>query len=680
MSGLPFNLHSLLPQRGPIDAFCNASSEPEAFSAAFIWATVFFAVIVFLWVVYQWAAIWKQTRLILDSLADVTPENALDRRERLRRHGGALWLEFDASLVEEPAPLTGALRLHRTVDAAYVFNERTLARQLIQSRLIMATPGLLTAVGLLGAFAGLALGLSGLDLTSGHIEQGISNLIKGISIKFCTSIWGIFCSIIFNVLEKLVEAGVLTRIHQVQLRVDGLFPRFIPETILARLQASSGESEKILRGLAGAIAGEIHTALAQTSQLTSSAIGEAMKPAMETFARATQQMTADLTLGSTQGMSEGIAVASRRMEETFERIGDRYNHQFTESSQRLTAAFERLQTPIAQLSDALRHRDAMLADAIGRLDAHAGLATTLAGAASTMQSAADSLGMLRNSWELAASRYEAAAAAQEHSAAVNERAALRLESIANDLHEFRQGIEAASRVVGSFGAPMQNLQQVLSSLPEQVRSVESERRDGDAERENIMRQITGDLAETIRRAVEQLSGHAQVAESLRSAAGQMADSTRSLESFSAHIRDAAGKQEKAASAAENAAVSNARAVGALESLPGQMTTASGGLTQAADAIRQTARTAAQGYTQVAEQQHRFVQDLADGLGQFAVKIREVLQVYGEDVQAQTRDRIHEFAEGTTGILNQLANLESELKGDLETVETVASRIREDALR
>jgi ABC-type transporter Mla subunit MlaD len=227
---------------------------------------------------------------------------------------------------------------------------------------------------------------------------------------------------------------------------------------------------------------------------------------------------------------------------------------------------------------------------------------------------------------------------------------------------------------------MQNLQQILASFPEQVRSVESERRDGDAERQNTMRQITGDLAETIRRAVEQLSGHAEVAESLRAAAGQMAESTRSLESFSGQIREASGMQEKAASAAENAAVSNARVAGALGSLPDQMATASGGLTKAAEAIRQTTRSATQGYTQVAEQQHRFVQELADGLGQFAARIREVLQVYGEDVQTQTRDRIREFAEGTTGILNQLANLESELKGDLETVETLAIQIREDALR
>jgi hypothetical protein len=235
MSGLPFNLHSLLPQRGPIDAFCNAASEPEAFSAAFIWGTVFFGGLVFLWVVFQWAAIWKRTGAILDSLNGVSCENAVAERDRLREHGGALWLEFDASLVEEFDPATQSIRLHRTVDAAHVFNERTLARQLIHSRLITATPGLLTAVGILGAFAGLQLGLSGLDLTSGHIEQSIPNLVKSLSIKFSTSIWGIFCSIIFNVLEKLVEAGAWERIHRVQLLIDGLFPRFTPETVLSRL-------------------------------------------------------------------------------------------------------------------------------------------------------------------------------------------------------------------------------------------------------------------------------------------------------------------------------------------------------------------------------------------------------------------------------------------------------------
>ena len=48
--------------------------------------------------------------------------------------------------------------------------------------------------------------------------------------KFSSSIWGIGCSIIFNVLEKLIEGAALSSIRRVQTRIDGLFSRYTPET------------------------------------------------------------------------------------------------------------------------------------------------------------------------------------------------------------------------------------------------------------------------------------------------------------------------------------------------------------------------------------------------------------------------------------------------------------------
>ena len=50
MADSSFNLHSLLPQRGPLEGFQKAASDPAAFSAAFIWGIIFFGAAVFLWV------------------------------------------------------------------------------------------------------------------------------------------------------------------------------------------------------------------------------------------------------------------------------------------------------------------------------------------------------------------------------------------------------------------------------------------------------------------------------------------------------------------------------------------------------------------------------------------------------------------------------------------------------
>ena len=590
-----------------------------------------------------------------------------------------LWQEFDSTFVEDHDLASGRVWLRRTVDAAQIFNERSLARRLIHSRLISATSGLLTALGVLGAFIGLQQGISGLRFVNpqpGEMEASIQMLVNGLTIKFSSSIWGILCSIIFNVLEKLIEGAAWSRIRRVQARIDALFSRYTPETALSRLQISSAESEKILRGLATAIGGQMQQALAQVGEFTSQAIGEAMRPAVETLTDAAKKMTTDLSAGSAEGLAQGIEAAAKSLEQSLNAVGDRYNQQFMELSKRLTVAFEGLQTPVAQLSAALSKQDTALADAVKRLEAHAELAASFTTAATTMQSAAEGLVTLKTSWELSSSRNEAAASAQERAAGSNERVATRLADVSGNLDEFRQIIEAAVRVVGALGAPMQDLQGLLATIPENFRAIEGERREGDAERQNTMRQITTDLAETIRKAAEQLAGHGEVADSLRDAAGLMAESSRSIETFATHIREAAAKQERAALAAESAAHSNEQIAGALEQLPEQIDAASSGLAQAAESVKQTASAAAQDYAEAAKQQNRFVQSLASGLEQFADKIREALNIYGEDVQAQTRDRIQEFTKHTKVILDQLANLESELKGDLETVEAVATKMRD----
>ncbi len=222
MADSSFNLHSLLPQRGPLEAFQNAASDPAAFSAAFIWGIIFFGTAVFLWVLCQWALVWWRTRRILKLLAGVTPENATAQRERLRQHGDVLWQEFDSTFVEDHDLASGRVWLRRTVDAAQIFNERSLARRLIHSRLISATSGLLTALGVLGAFIGLQQGISGLRFVNpqpGEMEASIQTLVNGLTIKFSSSIWGILCSIIFNVLEKLIEGAAWSRIRRVQARI-----------------------------------------------------------------------------------------------------------------------------------------------------------------------------------------------------------------------------------------------------------------------------------------------------------------------------------------------------------------------------------------------------------------------------------------------------------------------------
>lgn len=70
-------------------------------------------------------------------------------------------------------------------------------------KLINIIPNILTSIGILGTFIGLALAVYGFDSeTSDGIRESIKTLLSGMSTAFCTSIIGMFLSIIFLWREK----------------------------------------------------------------------------------------------------------------------------------------------------------------------------------------------------------------------------------------------------------------------------------------------------------------------------------------------------------------------------------------------------------------------------------------------------------------------------------------------
>lgn len=71
-------------------------------------------------------------------------------------------------------------------------------------------PGLLTSLGILGTFIGLMRGIGNLDLTSADSTmQGISTMIGGIAFAYGTSISGLVCSLLFNILFYSAQGSAL---------------------------------------------------------------------------------------------------------------------------------------------------------------------------------------------------------------------------------------------------------------------------------------------------------------------------------------------------------------------------------------------------------------------------------------------------------------------------------------
>ena len=144
---------------------------------------------------------------------------------------GHLWLEFDETLVE--VKTSNGVFLRNTLDAGHFFNTHTLAKQVTENRLIAAVPGFLTAIGVIGTFVGLQLGLAGLNLGAGasvgDMQIGISNVVDGAKVAFLTSVWGVALSVLFNFGEKWLEQRIRNRIRRLEDSIDRIFPRIRPE-------------------------------------------------------------------------------------------------------------------------------------------------------------------------------------------------------------------------------------------------------------------------------------------------------------------------------------------------------------------------------------------------------------------------------------------------------------------
>jgi methyl-accepting chemotaxis protein len=393
------------------------------------------------------------------------------------------------------------------------------------------------------------------------------------------------------------------------------------------------------------------------------AIKEAMEPAVATFVESVRKTNEDFRTGSSEGLSDAIATSAQKLQESLERVGDRYNQQFIDLSRRLTESFEGLHGPVSKLSDSLQRQDAVLGQAVERLNASAGVADVLSSAAGSLSTAAQQLSELKESWELSAARNQTAATAQDRAAQTNDRVSARFTEAVGNIEKFQEGMETAAKVVGSLGAPMHDLHGVLGNLPEIVRDIEGVRKSSDIDRDNNIRQITGDLASTVSKAVEQLAGYSEVAKSLEIAAEKMGRATQSLEGFASHIDSGSASQERAATAAEDAARYNAKAASVLEAIPNQLGGMNSSLSSTAQALRESAQTTAKGFELEAEQQRRFLQELGNALGE-----------YMDGIRGKTQERISEFGEKTIHVIQKLEALQTELNNGVETVQEVGSQL------
>lgn len=87
-------------------------------------------------------------------------------------------------------------------------NDDTVTHGPGNAQLAELIPNLLTSLGILGTFIGLTRGLTGLDMKDAQsLMDGIPLLLDGMRAAFGTSVAGISCSLVFNMLNRIAQGS-----------------------------------------------------------------------------------------------------------------------------------------------------------------------------------------------------------------------------------------------------------------------------------------------------------------------------------------------------------------------------------------------------------------------------------------------------------------------------------------
>lgn len=268
------------------------------------------------------------------------------------------WLDFDQSLISNK----DNTRLFSTVDSRYFFNAAGLAPWLSGNRLIVSVPSMLVAIGVLGTFLGLVIGLSGLDVNASDaasLRAGIGTLIGGASVAFTTSIWGVFLSLLAGFIERSFERVIKGSLTSLNNTISSLFPSISSEQALIHIEDSSEQSKVALQTLHEKIGVEleksVHNLSEQMQEALVSALESIMKPAIDSLVENSQQQSSEALEHLVGQFMQGMTQAGQNQTREMGHSAERLDNSLEKLGQITKASSEQNQQMIAQHRELTLH-------------------------------------------------------------------------------------------------------------------------------------------------------------------------------------------------------------------------------------------------------------------------------------------------------------------------------------
>ncbi len=617
-----------------------------------------------------------------------------------------LWREFDESLVLS----SDQKHLFNTLDAEHFFNARTLAPGLTASRLLAAAPSFLVAIGVLGTFVGLTVGLEGLVGTSDEIEAlkgGINKLISGAAVAFMTSVWGVFFSLLLNFVEKMFERSALGQIQQLQHDIDFLYPRIPAEQSLVHIAEYGKESKEALQELHERIGDRLQETLNGMSEAMQTALTDAlnniMAPAIQTLVSTTSQQSTQVleklvgnfmdgmtSVGREQGLQMQQAAAdvnaavsgmSERLNQLFSSLNEQQGRQM-EVAQQQSAAFE---TQLQRISGSAEERQAQMEQRFAEL--MSGLTNQLQTQLGTAQQRDEERQVLFERLLGQASSSQTAMLEQFSSSTREQMQAMA--EAGNERHSnlekvfSRLMMNLNTQLDSQMGAAEQREQARQQRFQEQLDQVSTHQQEllsGLASAVQATQQQSRLMADQHQQLLGQLK---QVSDATAQSSKHMDSSANQLGLLSANLRQAAdslGQRLEAVShSIERAGQQNAELATQLQSQAATLAQLQATLLEGAQRFEQAAGEARNGFGEMKSAQQEFLSSVRHEFTALGEKLREQVEAvekqaeewlrsYAGEVRVQTDERMNQWNEVSLKYADQMHRVVQNMSSILDELE------------
>ncbi len=263
-----------------------------------------------------------------DGRLDETAYNKLDDAFLKNDLLGHSWKEFSETVIKEKVDDTINIWNSRQAEDFFSFDKIVLPK--LHLTFLEAVPGIVTGIGLLGTFIALFDGLQNLHVETDMQVTGIGGLINNLSSKFLSSIIGVSAAVFFLIFEKICVGTLENKCHELERRLNDLFPRVITEGLLTKLLIEAKEQTSQLK----------HFNTDMTSRLKSS-LEESMQPTMNRMIEAIERLTELTDNFHKQNLpaTEQIVASIGRLSDATEQFQNEKGEQNSEVLENMVAKF-----------------------------------------------------------------------------------------------------------------------------------------------------------------------------------------------------------------------------------------------------------------------------------------------------------------------------------------------------